>query len=294
MGLVPVVPEAPAPVDLSPMPSLAIGIDAIAPGQSFRRAAGREQLARDMGMLDAAQAARETREEMARLGLTVDETSGMLIDLGAAYGRSAEEMERLQREADGLGDSVTVSARAAQDFGFTMSSAFEEAIVAGNSLRDVVQGLVQDLARIALRESVTNPLANALTTAIGNVSFGGSGGQALTTDFMGLTSPVPSPIAMSADGNVFSAPSITSIAERGQPEAVFPLVRMGGRLGIQASGGGGPVIHMTTRVNVEGNVDSEARVREVQAAAELGAQRGADRILQQLRRGGPARALTRG
>jgi hypothetical protein len=282
-------------VSLPPIPG-AIGINDLAPGDLFGDVVAREQLARDMGMLDAAQDARETREEMARLGLTVDETSGMLIDLGAAYGRSAEEMERLQRQASGLDAAFSVSAQTAADFGFTLSSSFERAVLAGEDLRGVIAGLAQDLAQLTFRKSVTDPLAGALSSWIDGISFGGGGGQALTTDFMGLTSPVPGPIAMSADGNVFSAPSITSIAERGQPEAVFPLVRMGGRLGIQASGGGAPAINLSISnpITINGNVDSDARVREVQAAAELGAQRGADRILQQLRRGGPARALTRG
>lgn len=52
------------------------------------------------------------------------------------------------------------------DLGFSFESAFERAIVQGEKLRDVMRGLVQDLARIVLRQTVTAPLAQAVSGAI--------------------------------------------------------------------------------------------------------------------------------
>ncbi|MFU8883101.1 MAG: hypothetical protein ACNA7Q_12100, partial [Rhodobacterales bacterium] len=69
-------------------------------------------------------------------------------------------LRRLRNEEE----QATAQARqAAADLGLTFSSAFEDAIVNGNRLRDVLQGLAQDIARMVLRQTVTTPLANAIS-----------------------------------------------------------------------------------------------------------------------------------
>lgn len=67
----------------------------------------------------------------------------------------------------------------AQELGFTFSSAFENAIVGGNKLRDVIKGLGQDILRILVRNNITNPLSQA----IGSFNFGSlfSGATPLAT-----------------------------------------------------------------------------------------------------------------
>lgn len=57
------------------------------------------------------------------------------------------------READTVG----------QELGFTFTSAFEDAIVGGKELQDVLRGIVMDVGRIALRKSVTEPMAAGLS-----------------------------------------------------------------------------------------------------------------------------------
>lgn len=61
---------------------------------------------------------------------------------------------------------------AARDLGLAFSSAFEDAIVSGKGLREVLFGLEQDLLRILTRKLVTEPLANAIT----GIFTGGGGG----------------------------------------------------------------------------------------------------------------------
>lgn len=61
---------------------------------------------------------------------------------------------------------------AAQDLGFTFSSAFEAAILSGEKLSDVLRGLLQDIIQITLRRAVTEPIAAGVTSLIG--SFLGS------------------------------------------------------------------------------------------------------------------------
>ena len=62
----------------------------------------------------------------------------------------------------------------AKDLGFTFSSAFEDAIVGGKDLSSVLQGLAQDVTRIFVRKTVTEPLGESLAGAFKGMG-GGSG-----------------------------------------------------------------------------------------------------------------------
>jgi hypothetical protein len=56
-----------------------------------------------------------------------------------------------------------------KDLGFTFASAFEDAIVEGGKLRDILKGLEQDIMRIITRQLVTQPLAEGITGIIGGM-----------------------------------------------------------------------------------------------------------------------------
>lgn len=99
-------------------------------------------------------------------------------------GASAVEIEALRQQinllkqrkdllgqkgvAETLAEDAEKGKQAAKDLGMSFSSAFEDAIIGGNKLRDVFSGLLQDIARIVLRRSVTEPLA----AAIGGMDWG--------------------------------------------------------------------------------------------------------------------------
>lgn len=57
------------------------------------------------------------------------------------------------------------------ELGFTFSSAFEDAILDGERLSDVLKGLAKDIARIMIRKSITEPIGNYIGGLFG--SFGG-------------------------------------------------------------------------------------------------------------------------
>lgn len=63
---------------------------------------------------------------------------------------------------DKLNTKLDESNGMAADLGFTFSSAFEDAIVSGGKLSDVMQGLAQDIARIVVRKSLTEPLGGMI------------------------------------------------------------------------------------------------------------------------------------
>ncbi|MEE8481811.1 MAG: hypothetical protein V3S12_00530, partial [Acidiferrobacterales bacterium] len=81
----------------------------------------------------------------------------------------AEEFRRIaQAINDDLVGSLKKAEKAVDDvkgankeLQMTFQSAFEDAIVNGNKFRDVLKGIYQDIIRIMVRKSVTEPLGNA-------------------------------------------------------------------------------------------------------------------------------------
>lgn len=79
--------------------------------------------------------------------------------------------DRMARSLGDVGRSQVTLAGAARSLGLTFASAFEDAVVEGRRLSDVLRGLEQDVLRILTRKLVTEPLAGTITGLIG----GGTG-----------------------------------------------------------------------------------------------------------------------
>lgn len=119
-------------------------------------------------LLDATPTAalEKTRDDMQLLAIALED------------GRISEEqfIEATQARLGTLGQAVKEVDNFARDMGLTFASAFEDAVIGGKSLQDVINGLGQDIERIILRKTVTEPLGNAVADSIKGSSFGGSGG----------------------------------------------------------------------------------------------------------------------
>lgn len=181
-------------------------------------------------------------------------------------------------------DTLDKANQKADDFAQTLrdasqviGTAFEDAIVQGKSFGDVLQGLEQDLIRIALRVTVTQPLQAALTdyfnSSGGNIlgalfgSGGAAGGQSggAANGGLGGSDGLFGDIfngIFSAKGNAFKGGNVIPFRKGGivnrptlfpmangaglmgeaGPEAVMPLTRgADGSLGVKASGAGASV-----------------------------------------------------
>ena len=77
--------------------------------------------------------------------------------------RSSVALQEQIRAAQERGDSVSGTAN---QLGFSFSSAFEDAILEGEKLSEVLKALEQDLARIIVRAAITQPLGNAIAGAV--------------------------------------------------------------------------------------------------------------------------------
>lgn len=146
----------------------------------------------------------------------------------------------------------------AEEFGLTFSSAMEDAIVKGGSFSDVLEGIAQDLARIVLRKSVTEPLGDALS----KLDFGSLFSSILPSAQGNVFSGAP---ALSAYSNtVVSQPTVFPFAKgiglmgEAGAEAIMPLTRLAnGDLGVGVKGGGG-VDRITIRLVNESGTPLQA------------------------------------
>ena len=96
-------------------------------------------------------------------------------------GRISEEqyLEAVSTRLDLVAPKLAQSTSLADQLGLSFSSAFEDAIVSGKDFGAVLQGLEQDIIRIAARKLITEPVGNYISTGIsamlGGISFAGGG-----------------------------------------------------------------------------------------------------------------------
>lgn len=130
-----------------------------------------------------------------------------------------EQFTKRQREIAGFDEPINNTADAARELGMTFTSAFENAVVEGENLRSVLDGLAQDLLRITTRKLVTEPFADIFSgIAKGLVSSAGGGDwlSGLLSSFSGSQSLV----GVFASGTDFVPQTGLAMVHRG--EAIVP------------------------------------------------------------------------
>lgn len=81
---------------------------------------------------------------------------------------------------DGLVPAIDTVKKKTNDLGLTFSSAFEDAIVEGAKLRDVLKSIYQDMLRIIARRAVTEPLGDAFSGFLSKIIPGLATGGPVT------------------------------------------------------------------------------------------------------------------
>lgn len=176
-----------------------------------------------------------------------------------------------------------------EEIGLTFTSAFEDAVIGGKKFSEILKGLEQDIARLILRKTVTEPFADAASKAIKGSDFG--------SFFDGLFK--------NADGGVYSSPSLSAysssivtrptyfrfaqggaLGEMGEAgwEGIFPLKRgRDGKLGVAAVGGGGGI---SIVINQHIPIDARADQASIRAAMVAAKEQAKAEILASMQRGG--------
>lgn len=169
--------------------------------------------------------------------------------------------EQAMRVAAGFteeGRAIADATRKTDDFakslGLTFSSAFENAIVKGMKLRDVLQGIAQDIARMLVRKTITEPLANTvggwLSNGLGSL-FGGSGAAPIDT-WVGGRRGAGQPLLVGEQGPEVWVPDTAG--------TMIPNSKLGG---------GGPTVYIDARgADREGLARVERTVRELHGSIE--------------------------
>lgn len=138
-----------------------------------------------------------------------------------------------------------------KDIGLTFSSAFEDAVLKGQELGDVLKSIGADLARLFIQKNLTQPIYNAVSGFDWAGFLKGILGSAKGNAFG------PSGVIPFADGGIVNSPTLfgfaggkTGVMGEAGTEGILPLKRgRDGKLGVIASGmGGGVVINQTINV----------------------------------------------
>ena len=191
-------------------------------------------------------------EEQKRLEELLRAGAISAVTYNRALEKQREALEETQQKAQETND-------AARELGFTFSSAFEDAIVQGRDLSEVLRGLAQDISRIIIRKTVTEPIANFFSEALGSVFGFESGGI--------MTARGPVPLRKYAAGGIATGAQLALFGEGRKPEAFVPLPD-GRSIPVTIKGGAGAVVNVTTSVTITGGVGKDGLDPQVAARLE--------------------------
>ena len=128
----------------------------------------------------------EFNKALERTQLLYDNNAISAIELTKRNAQLKDEFQKVQDKAKGTDSTM-------KDLGATFSSAFEDAILKGEDFRGVLQGIFDDIARILLRKTVTDPIAEA----VGGFDFKGFLGGLFTG---GVSAPAAGVTALGGAG----------------------------------------------------------------------------------------------
>lgn len=155
----------------------------------------------------------------------------------------------------------------AQQFGSAIGTAFEDAIISGSNLRDVLKSLEQDIIRIVTRQLVTKPLEKAITDII-NPAVTTPGGNAFSNFLSSI-------FGARAEGGPVLGGGTYLVGEKG-PELFVP--KSSGTIipnEVSVKPMSSSVTNINIRVNgVQGADDLRRSASQIASAAALAVERG--------------------
>lgn len=166
--------------------------------------------------------------------LTLKE-AGLLTDeqIGQAYAKTFDD---ISKAGD---DSFKSLENAVRGWGNAFTDEMTRMIRTGKAdFGSLADSIINDLVRIQVQKRITDPIVKAGTAILDGIDFGGL--------FKNANGGVYSGAGISAySGSVVSQPTVFPFARgvglmgEAGPEAILPLTRINGKLGVQAQGGGG-------------------------------------------------------
>lgn len=166
-----------------------------------------------------------------------------------------------------------------------MAQNLEETLVQATTtgslaFKDLVDSMIEDIARLVIRSQITGPLASGIGGLIGSVSGGGGFLGRLFADGAAFThgKPIKAFARGGVVGGIVDRPTLfpmakgaalqTGLMGEAGPEAIMPLARTAsGKLGVEAVGGTGGNFFSIT-VDARGSQDPASTAQSVQSAVD--------------------------
>ncbi len=187
--------------------------------------------------------------------------SSDVAGLRAEFDATASASGRLGKEAKTAFAGITRegdrASKVGQDLQRSLGSAFDDLVVGGRSLQDVLKNLAVDLAKLAAQDIFGTGIGGGQSGTSGSV-LGDLFGSILTPNTKGNVfsqgSPLMGPVQAFAKGGVLPDPTLfpmrggVGLAGEAGAEAILPLARgADGKLGV-ASRGNGQALNITFNV----------------------------------------------
>ena len=193
---------------------------------------------------EAARIFAETRTEAEKYAIEVEKLNGILSAGGISQ-------DTFNRAIDGLKDKAGEAGDAANQLESSFQSAFTSFVTGASTAQEAVSSLLSSLASMLANKAFESLLGggkgggifDTISSALG-FADGGAISNGRVTAF--------------AAGGVVNSPTVFPMANgaglmgEAGPEAIMPLTRIGGKLGVRASGGGATVVNIDARGAVEG------------------------------------------
>lgn len=145
----------------------------VAGEQAAQKAAGERVLARQRQLESLLGNTDEARTAKIRENVDILKEA---FESGQLAGGIDQYRQAVQQLIEDTGKGVEKTKTLAEELGLTFTSAFENAIVGGSKLSEVIKGLGQDILRLTVRKTITEPLGGLFTNALGSLfSFDGGG-----------------------------------------------------------------------------------------------------------------------
>ena len=198
----------------------------------------------------------------AQLNLLLDEGDEKIREFLIGQGAYADIIKAATAELDQVKDKSDEVSDSAREIGFAFESALGKAITQGKDLKSVLGGLLQDMSQIVLNKTVLEPFGKLVEGYVDKIDFGAlfgfaTGGVVQTTLPHGVYT-APTVFPMRESGLHKYATGAGLLGEAG-PEAVMPLKRIGGDLGVKATVGMPP---FNVIVNNLPGQDAQVRQRD--------------------------------
>lgn len=196
----------------------------------------------------ATQAAREAQRIFDQTRTSAERYAAAMAELNQLLAQGAIDQDTYNRKAEQLKSEFDSSARFAKGVAMqvksSLSALFDGIVDGGGKAGDAVENLGKKLASMALQQSAFQLLARLLPNTFGAGGFIPLLANANGNAFSGGR------VVPFASGGVVSGPTLfpmsggAGLMGEAGPEAIMPLTRVGGKLGVRAAGGGGTVVQV--------------------------------------------------